>query len=98
MTIRVSDIEYDMICELSKELGVSKAEVWRRLLWTVRVLYSSYLPVNRAFKSVPDSGGRITLADALKPIPVLFDEVLEEIEKSRREPPSQPKMRTRRRK
>jgi len=74
-TLRISPIEDSIITDLAKKLEVSKAEVWRRLLWTVRVLFSDYLLLERALKARNFPEG-VTLADALKSIPELMDEML----------------------
>jgi len=76
VTIRVNELEDQFIVELSKEMGVSKAEVWRRLLWTIRILFSSYLPAKKALLKIMDE--KASLGDVLKPIPELFKIFLEE--------------------
>jgi len=40
MTVRLSDIEYDSICNLAQLKDISKAEVLRRMYWTVRAIFS----------------------------------------------------------
>ena len=40
MTVRLSDIEYKSICNIAELKEISKAEVLRRMYWTVRTIYS----------------------------------------------------------
>jgi hypothetical protein len=81
MTIRVDDIEKEIIESLAKDLGVSVSEVWRRLLVTVTVLYSDNLLLKDALREIKELEGvhrvlkqeniNITLSDALKSLPEL---------------------------
>ena len=40
MTVRLNDIEYRSICNLAELKDISKAEVLRRMYWTVRTIFS----------------------------------------------------------
>jgi len=81
ISVRVSEIEYKMLKDASKELGVSISEVIRRLLWTVVILYSDLLPAVKALTVEVRGAGSKRLADILKPLPTLFRIILEEAEK-----------------
>ena len=80
-TLRLNRTEHEMIEEVAKELHTSKSEVWRRLLWTVRTIFSSYLPAREALSDVVLDEHEPTLADMLKPVPKLIDVVLKEMER-----------------
>lgn len=80
-TIRLNRTEHEMIEEIAKELDVSKSEVWRRLFWTVRTIFSSYLPAQEALSDVELDEHEPSLADMLKPVPELMDVVLKEMER-----------------
>ena len=71
--VRFDDIEYDNITQLSEDLGISKAEVVRRMFWTVRVLFSNQISLKEFVKNVDDVDGDMPLADALKNMPELVD-------------------------
>jgi len=81
MTVRVDDVEREVIESLARDLGVSRSEVWRRLLVTVAVIYSENLPLKDALRDIKELEGvhrilkrkkiNITLSDALKSIPEL---------------------------
>ncbi|MFQ6077434.1 MAG: ribbon-helix-helix protein, CopG family [Candidatus Bathyarchaeia archaeon] len=81
MTVRVDDTELEIIESMAKDLGVSRSEVWRRLLVTVAVLYSNNLPLKDSLRNVKELEGvhqvlknqnvTMTLSDALKSIPEL---------------------------
>jgi len=81
MTVRVDDVEREVIESLAKDLGVSRSEVWRRLLVTVAVIYSESLSLKDALRDIKDlegvhrvlknEGVDIALSDALKSIPEL---------------------------
>jgi len=76
--VRFNEAEYDIISELAKEMGISKSEVIRRFIWTVRILFSSYLPLKEALIKARGT----TLADALKPIPELMSIILKQMDKA----------------
>lgn len=80
-TVRLNHVEYEMIQELAESLHISKNEVWRRLLWTVKTIFSSYLPARQAIMNVADNGREPSLADMLKPLPELMNIVLKEMER-----------------
>jgi len=71
--IRLDDIEYDNITQLSKDIGISKAEVVRRMFWTVRVLFSNQISLKEFMKNVDGIDENLPLADALRNIPELID-------------------------
>jgi hypothetical protein len=81
MTIRVDDVEFEVLESMAKDLGVSKSEVWRRLLVTVAVLYSDNLLLRDALQNVRELEGvhrvlqeqnvTLSLSAALKSIPEL---------------------------
>ena len=50
LAIRVSDEELAHVRSMSKDWGVSQSEVWRRLLLTVRVLFSTELMLSDVLK------------------------------------------------
>lgn len=74
--VRFDDIEYDSIVKLSKDIGISKAEVIRRMFWTVRVLFSNQISLKDFMKNVDDIDGNMPLADALKNIPELINIII----------------------
>lgn len=80
-TIRLNRIENQIIEKLANDLHVSEAEVWRRMLWTIRTIFSSYLPARQAIGTVVDDGREPSLADMLKPVPELMNIILTEMEK-----------------
>lgn len=82
-TIRLNRIENEIIEELAHNLRVSEAEVFRRLLWTVRTIFSSYLPARQAIANVVDNGHEPSLADMLKPVPELMNIILTEMERKK---------------
>jgi len=81
MTVRVDDAEKEIIESMAADLGVSRSEVWRRLLVTVAVLYSDNLPFKDALRNMKELEGihkvleeqnvTLTLSDALKSVPEL---------------------------
>ena len=81
MTVRVDDVEKEVVESLANDLGVSVSEVWRRLLVTVAVLYSDNLLLRDALREIKELEGvhrvlkrdnvNIILSDALKSIPEL---------------------------
>ena len=71
--IRLDDIEYDNITQLSKDIDISKAEVVRRMFWTVRVLFSNQISLKEFMKNVDGIDGNLPLADALRNMPELID-------------------------
>jgi antitoxin component of RelBE/YafQ-DinJ toxin-antitoxin module len=81
MTVRVDDVEKEIVESMASDLGVSVSEVWRRLLVTVAVLYSNNLLLSDALREIKElegvhrvlknGGVSITLSDALKSIPEL---------------------------
>ena len=75
--IRLDDIEYESITQLSKDINISKAEVIRRMFWTVRVLFSNNISLKELIKDVDKIDGSLPLADALKNIPELIDIIIE---------------------
>ena len=77
MTVRVSDIEFDGIEKASEELGVSKAEVIRRLYWTVRVLYSDKTTLRKALLNIDDIDCDKPLSTTLRNIPELLIDMIE---------------------
>lgn len=56
----------------AKEIGISKPELLRRMMWTATVLYDPKLTMNRAFlPDLAELDGDTPLADVLRPIPEL---------------------------
>ena len=84
VTIRLDDEEYEMVKELSNATGASISEVFRRLLWTTRILFSDYLPLREAFISAT-LDHEPTLAELLKPLPELMRIVIREKKKRAQE-------------
>ncbi|NVM57020.1 MAG: hypothetical protein HWN51_02720 [Desulfobacterales bacterium] len=81
LTVRLDDSELVTVKKLANDLGVPVAEVWRRLLITVRVLYDSDLMLGDALRvsestmgvhKLLKKDGDIPLYDAIKPIPELI--------------------------
>ena len=70
VTIRLDEQEYMMVTNLSKNLNTSKSEVFRRLLWTVRILFDPSLTAKDALTSIVDNSE--SLGDILKPLPELI--------------------------
>jgi len=77
--VRFTEVEYRIISNLAKQMGISKSEVIRRLIWTVRVLFSPHLPLKKALMKTRGT----SLVDALRPIPELWDLILTEIAKEK---------------
>ena len=75
MTIRVDKHDYDDITELAEALGISKSEVWRRLLATVRILYSDYITLREALSQDVEKVLDKPLSSALKSLPELAEVV-----------------------
>lgn len=73
LNVRFDDIEYDNIKQLSEDISISKAEVVRRMFWTVRVLFSNQISLKEFVKNVDDIDGNMPLSDALKNMPELVD-------------------------
>jgi len=73
--IRLSDVEYEGICKAAEELGISKSEVFRRLYWTVRVLFSDKLKLKNAL--IEQTHPEEPLSYALRNIQELMDEILD---------------------
>lgn len=71
--VRFDDIEYENITQLSEDIKISKAEVIRRMFWTVRVLFSNQISLKEFMKNVDEIDGNLPLSDALKNIPELID-------------------------
>lgn len=81
LTVRLDDSELVAVKKLAADLEVPVAEVWRRLLFTVRVLYDSDLMLGDALRvsqrtmrvhRLLGKGGDIPLYEAIKPIPELI--------------------------
>lgn len=81
LTVRLDDTELASVKKLANDLDVPVAEVWRRLLTTVRVLYDSDLELGDALKvskatmgihRLLKKDGDIPLHEAIKPIPELI--------------------------
>lgn len=79
--VRLDDIEYESISKLSKDINISKAEVIRRMYWTVRVLFSNQISLNELMKNVDEINGNLPLADALRNIPELINIMIENMDK-----------------
>lgn len=82
LTVRLNDSELAAVRKLAKDLGTPVAEVWRRLLTTVRVLYDSDLMLSDALRPGKQTAkifrllkrdGDIPVYEAIKPIPELLD-------------------------
>lgn len=98
LTVRLNDSELATVKGLANDLGVPVAEVWRRLLTTVRVLYDSDLELGDALRvsertmhihRLLKKEGDIPLYNAIKPIPELIKileakEMLKALERSKR--------------
>jgi len=68
ITVRLNDYEYDTISSIAEEMGCSKSEIIRRLIYTVSILYSELLPVEKAL-TIPVIGGEgKSLSSVLKPL------------------------------
>jgi len=77
MTVRLNDIEFNGISDVAKKLGISKAEVLRRMFWTVRVLFSDKLSLKEALLNSDDVNCDQPLSDALRNIPELLSDMIE---------------------
>lgn len=98
LTVRLDDSELATVKKLANDLEVPVAEVWRRLLTTVRVLYDSDLMLGDALRvsestmgvhKLLEKDGDIPMYDAIKPIPELIrileaKETIKVLEKSKR--------------
>jgi len=79
MTIRVPKEIYQDIELLSETLGISKSEVWRRMYWTVKILFDPKLKMSDALISNRYTKLRNKpLAEVLKPLPELLTILLSE--------------------
>jgi len=97
VNFRVSDDQYSEIERLAEQMGVSRSEVWRRLLLTVRVLYSPDLTLadvlrnNEKTEKIHEllaQGYDLPLHEALRSIPELIEiikakETLEALEREK---------------
>jgi len=80
-TIRLSDVEKEIIENFAKDLGVSRSEVWRRMLTHLWVLYQEDLTLDEALRDVDElskvhevlKGLNIPLYKALKTVPELIE-------------------------
>jgi len=80
VNFRISDEQHSEIERLAEQMGVSRSEVWRRLLLTVRVLYSPDLTLadvlrnNEKTEKIHEllaQGHDLPLHEALRSIPEL---------------------------
>jgi len=80
VNFRISDEQHSEIERLAEQMGVSRSEVWRRLLLTVRVLYSPDLTLadvlrnNEKTEEIHEllaQGHDLPLHEALRSIPEL---------------------------
>lgn len=80
-TIRLSDAEHEIIGNFAKELGISRSEVWRRMLTHLWVLYQEDLTLDEALKDTDELAGvhkvlkgvNMPLYKALKSVPELIE-------------------------
>jgi len=80
-TIRLSDEEREVIETFAKELGVSRSEVWRRMLTHLWMLYQEDLSLDDALKDIDELAGvhkilkgtNMPLYKALKSVPELVE-------------------------
>lgn len=80
-TIRLSDAEREIIENFARELGVSRSEVWRRMLTHLWVLYQEDLTLDEALRNTDElaevhevlKGTNIPLYKALKSVPELIE-------------------------
>jgi len=80
-TIRLSDAEREIIENFARELGVSRSEVWRRMLTHLWVLYQEDLTLDEALTNTDElakvhevlKGTNIPLYKALKSVPELIE-------------------------
>jgi len=77
MTVRLNDIEFNGISDVAKKLGISKAEVMRRMFWTVRVLFSNKLTLKEILLNSDDVNCDQPLSNALRNIPELLIDMIE---------------------
>lgn len=98
LTVRLNDSELASVKKLAGDLESPIAEVWRRLLLTVRVLYDSELMLSDALRPSKRTAkifrllkrdGDIPLYQAIKRIPELLDllkakEMLRALERSKK--------------
>jgi len=97
VNFKVGDEELREIERMAEEWDCSRSEVWRRLLYTIRVLYSSdlmlsdVLQVNDETKEIHKllaQGHDMPLYEAMRPVPELdrilkAKAVMDELEKSK---------------
>jgi len=97
VNFRISDDQYSEIERLAEQMGVSRSEVWRRLLLTVRVLYSPDLTLSDVLRNNEETekihellarGHDLPLHEALRSIPELIEiikakETLEALEREK---------------
>lgn len=79
ITVRLNDIEFDGVSDVSTKLGISKSEVIRRLYWTVRVLYSDKTTLRKALNT-DDINCDKPLSTILRNIPELLIDMIEKEE------------------
>jgi len=77
LTVRLNDIEFNGISEVSKKMGISKSEVVRRMFWTVRVLFSDKVILKEALLNIDDIDSDKPLSAALRNIPELLIDMIE---------------------
>lgn len=76
VTIRLDAVEMEMLEQLRKELGgIAKSEVFRRLLWNIRILFDPDLPAREALMNYTGSD-EPSLSDLLRPFPELIAIIL----------------------
>ncbi len=78
VTIKVDDYELKAMDFYAKQLGASRAEFVRSLLFMMDTLYSEDLKLKNAVnphKVTITKGGNLKLYEALKPIPALMHEI-----------------------
>jgi hypothetical protein len=81
-TIRLSDEEREVVENFAKDLGISRSEVWRRMLTHLWILYQEELSLDEALKDTAElvrvhevlrTGTNIPLYKALKSVPELVE-------------------------
>lgn len=82
-TIRLSDAEYETIGNIAKDLGISRSEVWRKMLTHLWILYQDELSLNEALKDTKEltkvheilksANASLPLYKALKSVPELIE-------------------------
>jgi len=77
LTVRLNDIEFNGISEVSEKMGISKSEVVRRMFWTVRVLFSDKVLLKEALLNIDDIDSDMPLSAALRNIPELLIDMIE---------------------